>query len=329
MAVQDVSLRTVKRRQFVAETRSYADDQRHSGQHDAGRPDSRRAELIVRIRLLNILLLAAAGACRLPALAVPGRASPGAAGDQRRGDAARACGTEREQDAEVAEPRPEVYDVIVARDLFSPTRGVVPPAPAAAAKPAPKPQPAPKLTLYGVVIIDGEKTAYLQEGTQEARPRKVRENENFAGGVVKAIRPDGVTFLFAGSEINVPLRTPKDGAGAPSPARSGCRRRRPASRGAGGVSAPSAADRCPTGPDARPGPPAGRRPAGDARSGRPCRSTRGVRFSETRSSRRNSCPGRGAGHDGRRGGGMITPCPARTRGFDKPAAVRIKCEPKP
>jgi hypothetical protein len=63
-----------------------------------------------------------------------------------------------------------------------------------------------------VVILDGEKTAYLQEGTPDARPRKVRENEAFAGGVVKAIRPDGLTFLFAGSETNIPLRTPKDGA---------------------------------------------------------------------------------------------------------------------
>lgn len=121
------------------------------------------------------------------------------------------------QNPEVPAVRPEAYDVIVARDLFSPTRGVMPPAPTAAAKPESRPQPPPKLTLSGVVIIDGEKAAYLQEGTQDARPRKVRENENFAGGVVKTIRPDGVTFLFAGSEISVPLRKPQDGAGAPPP----------------------------------------------------------------------------------------------------------------
>ena len=108
--------------------------------------------------------------------------------------------------------------MIVARDLFSPARGVVPPAPAVAGKPAPKPLPPPKLTLYGVVILDGEKSAYLQEGTQQGRPVKVRENENFANGVVKTIRPDGLTFLFGGSEINVPLRTPKEGAVAPPPA---------------------------------------------------------------------------------------------------------------
>jgi hypothetical protein len=170
----------------------------------------------VRIRLLNILLLSAVVLAvsrfwlflgepppALPAISA-GTTTPATA----------AIG--REQDAEVQESRPEVYDVIVARDMFSSARGVVPPAPAAATKPPPKTLPAPKLTLYGVVIIDGEKTAYLQEGTQEVRPRKVRENENFAGGVLKAIRPDGVTFLFADSEINVPLRTPKDGAGAPS-----------------------------------------------------------------------------------------------------------------
>ena len=122
----------------------------------------------MRIRLLNMLLLAAVlfAVFRLwlflgePPPALPaisaGAATPAAEA------------TEPGQDAEVQESRPEAYDVIVARDLFSPTRGVVPPAPAAAAMPAPKPQPAPKLTLYGVVIIDGEKTAYLQEGTQEA-----------------------------------------------------------------------------------------------------------------------------------------------------------------
>jgi hypothetical protein len=173
--------------------------------------------LTVRILTLNIVLLAAVvlAVSRLwlflgeppPALPAINAVTTTPAPEQ----------IAREQDAEVAESRPEVYDVIVARDMFSPARGVVPPAPAAAIKPPPKALPAPKVTLYGVVIIDGEKTAYLQEGTQEVRPRKVRENENFAGGVLKTIRPDGVTFLFSGSEINVPLRTPKDGAGASSP----------------------------------------------------------------------------------------------------------------
>jgi hypothetical protein len=107
--------------------------------------------------------------------------------------------------------------VIAARDLFSAARGVVPPAPPAAAKPAPKPAPQPKLTLTGVVILDGEKTAYLHEGTAEARPRKVREGDAFAGGTVKVIRPDGVTFLFGGSETAIPLRTPKDTGPAPRP----------------------------------------------------------------------------------------------------------------
>jgi hypothetical protein len=171
----------------------------------------------VRVRLLNILLLSAVvlAVSRLwiflgeppPALPAIGAGSTTTAPES----------IEREQNSEVPESRPEGYDVIVARDLFSPARGVVPPAPAAATNPPPKALPVPKVTLYGVVILDGEKTAYLQEGTPEARPRKVRENENFAGGVLKAIRPDGVTFLFAGSEINLPLRTPKDGVGTPSP----------------------------------------------------------------------------------------------------------------
>lgn len=127
--------------------------------------------------------------------------------------------------AETAQPglpaatplRPEAYDVIVARDLFSLTRGVVASA-AVVVPPAPKPQPAPKLTLHGVVIVDEEKSAFLQEGTQDVKPKKVRENEPFAGGTVSSIRPDGVTFNFAGAEIAVPLHTPKDTGPAPQAA---------------------------------------------------------------------------------------------------------------
>jgi hypothetical protein len=171
---------------------------------------------MVRTRFLNASLLAALvfALSRLWLfLGEPPPGLPAIAG----GPTSPAAAVATEPKAEVTEFRPESYDVIVARDLFSQTRGVVPPAPAAAAMPAPKPQPAPKLTLYGVVVIDGQKTAYLQEGAQEGRPRKVLENESFAGGMVKTIRPDGLTFLFAGTEINVPLRTPKDATGAPSP----------------------------------------------------------------------------------------------------------------
>jgi len=171
----------------------------------------------VRIRLLNLLLLSAVVLAVFRLWLFLGEPPPALPAISAGTTTPAPAAIEREQNGEVPGSRPEVYDVIVARDMFSPTRGVVPPAPAAATKPPPKTLPAPKVTLYGVVIIDGEKTAYLQEGTQEARPRKVRENENFAGGVLSAIRPDGVTFLFAGSEINVPLRTPKDGLGAPFP----------------------------------------------------------------------------------------------------------------
>ncbi len=174
----------------------------------------------MRIRLLNLLLFAAlaVAASRLwqflrespPALpAVAATTSPETAL------------TRREQPAAAAAIRPETYDVIVARDLFSPTRGVILPAPVAEAKPAPKPQPPPKLTLYGVVIVDGEKSAYLQEGAQESRPQKVHENGRFAGGTVGAIRPDGLTFIFNGTDIVVPLRTPKEGVAAPPAAEQG------------------------------------------------------------------------------------------------------------
>jgi len=169
----------------------------------------------VRTRLLNLSLLAALVLAVVRFWLFMGEPPPALPAIADGMSAPAAGATEREQTAEVAGFRPEAYDVIVARDLFSPTRGIVPPAPAVTT--APSLQPPPRLTLYGVVLVDDQKAAYLQEGTQESRPRKVRENENFAGGVVKTIRPDGITFLFAGSESNVPLRTPKDGAGTPSP----------------------------------------------------------------------------------------------------------------
>jgi len=173
----------------------------------------------VRTRLLNVALLAALALAVSRLWLFLGEPPPSLPAITRGTTLPQAAPTAPENKPAVAEPGPEAYDVIVARDLFSSARGVVPPAPVTATKPAAKPQPPPKLTLSGVVIIDGERTAYLQEGTQDGRPRKVRENESFANGVVKAIRPDGITFLFAGSEINVPLRIPKDGAGASSPGR--------------------------------------------------------------------------------------------------------------
>jgi hypothetical protein len=175
----------------------------------------------VRIRLLNLLLaavLALAVARLATALRSPGPELPPIP-EASTPEAPPAAAAGAEPEGTAAGAGPEGYEVIVARDLFSATRGVIPPAPPAAGKPSPAPPPQPKLTLSGVVIIDGEKTAFLQEGAQEARPRKVREGESFAGGTVKVIRPDAVTFLFAGKEITVPLRTPKEGgaaAGAPA-----------------------------------------------------------------------------------------------------------------
>ncbi len=173
----------------------------------------------MRTRLLNLALLAALALAGFRLWRFLGEPPPTLPPISAGAALPAAVATEGGNKAEGEESQPESYDSIVARDLFSPTRGVVPPAPTAASKPAPKPLPPPKLTLYGVVIIEGDKSAYLQEGTQEGRPRKVRENESFANGIVKTIRPDGVTFLFADTEINIPLRTPKDGSGVASPGR--------------------------------------------------------------------------------------------------------------
>jgi hypothetical protein len=173
----------------------------------------------VRIRFLNLLLaaLVVLAAVRLwTAARAPLPQLPPAPAAESAAPPGSMQGAGEPSAASPAAGGTEGYEVIVARDLFSAARGVVPPAPPTAAKPAPKPPVKPKLTLYGVVIVDGEKAAYLQEGTQEARPRRIREGESFAGGTVKEIRPDGITFLFAGGETAVPLRTPKDAGPAPA-----------------------------------------------------------------------------------------------------------------
>ena len=173
----------------------------------------------MRTRLLNVALLGALALAVFRLWLFLGEPPPSLPAIESGGAQTAESATEREQKVETGGFPPEAYEVVVARDLFSPARGVAPSQPTIAIKPALKPQPPPKLTLFGVVIMEGEKTAYLQEGTQEGRPKKVRENESFANGVVKSIRPDGITFLFAGTEFNVPLRTPKDATGAPSPGR--------------------------------------------------------------------------------------------------------------
>lgn len=164
--------------------------------------------------LLNLLLaaVALAGAARLAAtLGEPPAALPEAPAVIRQSSPADGPVADRpEQDAD--------YEVIVARDLFSPSRGPTPAAPVPVSLPvAPKPPARPKITLFGVVIVDGERSAFLQEGGGDARPKRIQEGESFAGGTVKAIRPDGVTLSFAGVESVVPLRAPKEGL-APLPA---------------------------------------------------------------------------------------------------------------
>jgi hypothetical protein len=176
----------------------------------------------VRTRLLNLVLLLALALAsqRLwEFLSEPAPVLPAPAARPAPAPAVEAEPAAAAPEGAAGASRAEGYDVIVARDLFSATRGVVPPAPVAAARPVAKPQPPPKLTLSGVVILDGERSAFLQEGTGDARPRKVKEGERFAGGTVTAIRPDGVTFQFGGADVVIPLRTPKDappGAAAPA-----------------------------------------------------------------------------------------------------------------
>lgn|GEM_PF-6183502 len=59
----------------------------------------------------------------------------------------------------------------------------------------------PKLVLSGTMIIGSSKVALLQEGSQGVH--RVREGESFAGGEVVSVRRNGITFSFAGRNMEV------------------------------------------------------------------------------------------------------------------------------
>jgi hypothetical protein len=109
------------------------------------------------------------------------------------------------------------YNVVAARNLFSPTRSEAASTTTVAATPLVRPN------LYGVVVRDGGSIAYLEDPTTK-RVAGYRIGDQILGGKVQAIRGDVVTIDVPGGPMEVrlpdpgkPRATPTAVTGPPQP----------------------------------------------------------------------------------------------------------------
>jgi hypothetical protein len=93
------------------------------------------------------------------------------------------------------------YNVVAARNLFSPTRTEATSATSVAATPLVRPN------LFGVVVRDGGSIAYLEDPTTK-RVAGYRVGDQILGGKVQAIRGDVVTIDAPGGAMEVRLHDP-------------------------------------------------------------------------------------------------------------------------
>jgi hypothetical protein len=100
------------------------------------------------------------------------------------------------------------YNVVAARNLFSPTRTEATSATSVAATPLVRPN------LFGVVVRDGGSIAYLEDPTTK-RVAGYRVGDQILGGKVQAIRGDVVTIDAPGLPGVIPPAAPP-AAAAPS-----------------------------------------------------------------------------------------------------------------
>jgi hypothetical protein len=112
------------------------------------------------------------------------------------------------------------YNVVAARNLFSPARTEAASSGMAMAGGGPLVRP----NLYGVVLRDGGSIAYLEDPTTK-RVAGYRVGDRILGGTVQAIKTDAVTIDAPGGAMDVrlhdpgkPRATPAAVAGTPQPA---------------------------------------------------------------------------------------------------------------
>ena len=100
-----------------------------------------------------------------------------------------------------AETTPGAYNVVAARNLFSPTRSEAPISPIAGGPPTAKPN------LYGISLSDGNSVAYLEDPITK-RVAGYRLGDIVAGGTLKQISADSVVLNRPDGDLNVRLRDP-------------------------------------------------------------------------------------------------------------------------
>ncbi len=93
------------------------------------------------------------------------------------------------------------FNMVAARNLFSPTRSEAPVAASPAAPQLPKPN------LYGIILRDGAPVAYLEDPASK-RVGGYRVGDAVAGGTLKTIGADHVVLTRVEGDISVRLRDP-------------------------------------------------------------------------------------------------------------------------
>ena len=101
-------------------------------------------------------------------------------------------------------PSPAAYSVVAARNLFSPTRTEAPPATTQAAAASAR---LPKPLLFGIVLRDGQPTAYIEDPATK-RVAGYRIGDSVAGGTLQKIAADSVVVNRPEGAVDVRLHDP-------------------------------------------------------------------------------------------------------------------------
>jgi hypothetical protein len=123
----------------------------------------------------------------------------------------RAAGPAMSTVTDTAKTPASAYNVVAARNLFSPTRTEAPSSTAVTALPVTRPN------LFGVVVRDSGSIAYLEDPTTK-RVAGYRVGDKIQGATVQAIKADGVTIDGPGGPMDVRLHEPSKPRATPAAA---------------------------------------------------------------------------------------------------------------
>ena len=123
----------------------------------------------------------------------------------------RAAGPVMSTVTDTAKTPASAYNVVAARNLFSPTRTEAPSSTSVTGLPVARPN------LFGVVVRDSGSIAYLEDPTTK-RVAGYRVGDKIQGATVQAIKADGVTIDGPGGPMDVRLHEPSKPRATPAAA---------------------------------------------------------------------------------------------------------------